>query len=103
MFWLELGDKFGDEPTGLLWHNGTLMFWLELGDKFGDEPTGFLWVQITNLLWDIHKGSNNLVMTLFRSLLKGTSSTTDLNGELLTRGVSNKLAWLFLNILGAAG
>jgi hypothetical protein len=38
-------------------------------------------------------------MALFFSFLSGTASTTDLNGELLTLGVSNKLARLFLNIL----
>jgi len=42
-------------------------------------------------------------MTLLWSFFEGTSSTADLNGEFLTTGVTNKLAWLFLHILGGAG
>merc|ERR1719438_485386 len=41
-------------------------------------------------------------MALLRSLLEGTSGSTDLNWQLLTAGVSYKLARLLLNILGAA-
>ena len=96
---LGLGEFQG---TGFLWHNGTLVLRLQLGDKLGDEPAGFLWVEITNLLWNINKGSDDLVMTLLFSLLKSTSSTTDLNWKLLAGSISNKLAWLLLHILGAA-
>ena len=42
-------------------------------------------------------------MTLLSPLFISTSSSTDLYGKLLTASVSNKLAWLFLYILGCAG
>merc|ERR1719234_679285 len=41
-------------------------------------------------------------MALFWTLLENTTSSTDLNRELLTAGVSNKLAGLLLHILGCA-
>jgi len=91
------------QGTGFLGDNGALVLRLQLGNKLCDESAGFLWVEITNLLWNIHKGSNDLVMTLLLSLLKSTSSTTDLNWKLLTGSISHKLAWLLLHILGATG
>jgi len=42
-------------------------------------------------------------VTLLWSFFEGTSSTADLNGEFFTSSVTNKLAWLFLHILGGAG
>merc|ERR1712123_104547 len=42
-------------------------------------------------------------MTLLRTLLIATPSSTDLYRKLLTSSFSNKLAWLFLHILGCAG
>ena len=42
-------------------------------------------------------------MALLSTFLSDTSSTTDLNGELLTLGVSNKLAGLLLNVPGGTG
>jgi len=97
---LGLGEFQG---TGFLGHNGALVLGLQLGDKLGDEPAGFLWVEIANLLRNIHKGSDDLVMALLLSLLKSTTSTADLNWKLLTGSISHKLAWLLLNILGATG
>merc|ERR1712227_507502 len=41
-------------------------------------------------------------MTLFRTLFISAASSTDLHRQLLTAGVSYKLARLLLNILGAA-
>jgi hypothetical protein len=41
-------------------------------------------------------------MALFWSLICHTSSTTNLNWQFLTVCVSNKLAWLLLNVLGGA-
>ena len=41
-------------------------------------------------------------MALLLSLLKGAASSTDLNGQLLALGVTNKLAGRLLHILGGA-
>jgi len=89
--------------AGLLGDNSTLVLWLQLGDELGDKSAGLLWVEITDLFGYINKGSQDLVVAFFVSFGADTSGTTDLNGELFTCGISNKLAWLFLNILGSTG
>jgi len=88
------------EVAGLLGDHSTFVSWLQLRNKLGLEAAGLLWVQVTNLLWDVNKRSDGLVMALLWSLLSHTASSADLNGELFTLGVSDKLAWLLLNILG---
>ena len=42
-------------------------------------------------------------MTLLWTLLVGTASSANLNGKLLTGGVSHELAGLLLHVLGGAG
>ena len=97
---LRLGEL---EDASLLGYDGALVLGTEAGHQLGHVSTSILGVEVAHLLWNINKGSDNFVMTLLLSLLKGTSSSTDLNGQLLTAGVSHKLARLLLNILGAAG
>ena len=87
------------EVTSLLRHNGTLMLRGQLGHQLGDKSAGLLGVEVTLFLRDIHQGGHNLVMALLFPLLIGAASTTDLNGQFLTGGVTNKLARLLLNIL----
>ena len=90
------------EDTGLLGYNGALVFRRETRHKLGHVSAGLLRVEITNLFWNINKRCENLVMALLLSLLQSTPSSTDLHRQLLTAGVSYKLARLLLNILGAA-
>merc|ERR1719367_1697447 len=51
---------------------------------------------------NVDEGGNGLVVTLLWSFFKGASSSTDLHRELLTAGVTDKLAGLLLHILGGA-
>ena len=67
------------------------------------KSASFLWVEIAYFLRNINKGGDHLLVTLLRSLLKGTASSTDLDGKFLTGGVSHELTRLLLHILGAAG
>ena len=91
------------EVAGLLGYNGALVNRFELGNQLGFNFADLLGVEVTHLLRDIHQRGNGLVMALFSSLFISTSSSADLDGELLTGGVSNKLAGLLLNILGGTG
>ena len=91
------------EVANLLGNYGALMRGRKLGSELSLEATGLLWVEVANLFRDVNGGGDGLVMALLRTLLCDTSSTTDLNGELLTLGVTNKLARLLLNIPGSAG
>ena len=75
----------------------------EARHQLGNVPAGLLWVEVTHLLGDINKAGDDLVMALLGSLLEGTASSADLNGKLLTGGVSHELAGLLLHVLGAAG
>merc|ERR1712203_118103 len=50
----------------------------------------------------VDKGCEDLVVALFFSFLENTTSSTDLDRELLTASVSDKLARLLLHILGRA-
>jgi len=90
------------EDTGLLGYNGALMFRRQTRHQLGHVSAGLLRVEITHLFWNINKRCENLVMALLLSLLQSTPSSTDLHRQLLTAGVSYKLARLLLNILGAA-
>jgi hypothetical protein len=49
---------------------------------------------------DIYKGVDFLVMALLFALLDVTTLTAQLDGQLLARGVADKLAGLLLNVLG---
>ena len=90
------------EDTGLLGYNGALVFRRETRHQLGHVSAGLLRVEITNLFWNINKRSCYFVMTLFWTFFIGAASSTDLHRQLLTAGVSYKLARLLLNILGAA-
>ena len=90
------------EVASLLRYNCALVFWCQSWHQLGNKSASLLWVEITNFLRDIHKGGNNLVMAFLSPFFIGTASSTDLNGQLLTAGVSHKLARLLLNILGCA-
>merc|ERR1719220_2068390 len=84
------------EVAGLLGDDGALVLRLELGDKLGLEPAGLLGVEVTHLLGDIQERGDNLVVALLRTRLADTAGAADLNGELLTLCVTNKLAGLLL-------
>ncbi len=88
------------QVADLLGHNGALVLGLQAGDQLGLEAAGLLGVQVAHLLGDVDKRSDGLVVALLRALLSGTASTADLDGELLARGVTNKLAGLLLNVPG---
>ena len=90
------------ETADLLRNGGAFSNRVELGDKLGLEAAGLLWVKITSLLGNINEGGDDLIMALLFSFLSDATSTADLNRELLTLGVSNKLARLLLNVLGGA-
>ncbi len=86
------------EVASLLGDGGALVAGLQAGDQLGLEAAGLLGVQVTGLLRHINKRGDGLVMALLGSLLSNTASTADLDRELLTRGVANKLAGLLLNV-----
>ena len=90
------------EVAGLLGDDGALMLGLELGDKLGLEPAGLLGVEVAHLLRDIKERPNGLVVALLGTLLGDTAGAADLNGQLLTLRVTNKLAGLLLDVLGGA-
>ena len=90
------------EVADFSWDGGALSNRVELGDKLGLEAAGLLGVQVTGFLRDIDEGSDDLIVALLRSLLKGAASTADLNGQLLALGVTDKLARRLLHILGGA-
>jgi len=89
------------EVASLLGDHGALVSRLQLGHKLGLEAAGLLGVQVANFLWDVNEGSDGLVVALLWALLGNTASSANLDGELLTLGVANKLAWLLLNVLGS--
>jgi len=91
------------EGAGLLGNDGALVLGLQLGDELRDVPTSLLWVQVADFLGNIHKRSENFVMTFFLSVGEDASSTADLHGKLLTGGVADKLSRLLLNILCRTG
>ena len=91
------------QVADLLGNNCALMLRLKGRNQPGLEAASLLWVEIADLLRNIKKRGNSLVMALLRSLLCGAASTADLNWQLLTPGVTNKLAGLLLNILGSTG
>jgi len=91
------------EVASLLGDNSTLVLRSQTGDKLGDELADLLGVQVTHLLWNINNAGDHLLVALLISLSKHTSSSADLNRQLLTAGVSYILARLLLNILGCTG
>jgi len=91
------------EDASLLGHNGALMLGGKLGHQLGDKLADLLRVQVTVLLRNIDKRGEYLVMALLNTLLKDTSSSTDLHRQLLTASVTHKLAGLLLHVLGGAG
>ena len=88
------------EEACLLGHNGALVHGTQLWNKFGDVFADLLRVQVTDLLGNINNRSENLIVTFLFSLFKSTTGAADLNGQFLTGSVTDKLAWLLLNILG---
>ena len=80
--------------------DGAFMLWLQLGDQLGLEPAGLLGIQVAHFLRDIKEGGDNLVMALFSTFLCNAPCTANFHRELLAAGVSHKLAWLLLHILG---
>ncbi len=90
------------EVAHLLGNDGALMLGLEAGHKLGLEAAGLLGVQVAHFLRNVHKRGNHLLVTLLRSFLSDTASTTNLNWQLFTTGVTNKLARLLLNITSGA-
>jgi hypothetical protein len=72
---------------------------LQAGNKLSLETASLLGVEITDFLRNIKEGGDGLVVALFFSFLSCAASTADLNGELLTLGVTNILAGLLLNVL----
>jgi len=91
------------EKTGFLGDNCALVFWGQAGYKFGHKFADLLRIQITHFFGNIDNGSDDFLVAFLFSLFEGAPSSTDLYGKLLTASVSNKLAWLFLHILGCAG
>ncbi len=79
------------------------MLRLQAGDQLGLQTARLLGVEITDLLGDIKERGDGLVMALLRALLSGAASAADLNRELLTLGVTDKLAGLLLDVLGGTG
>ena len=92
---LENASLFGD--------NCALVFRGKFGHQLSYKLANLLWVQVTMLLGHVDKRGEDLIVALLDSFLKDTTSSTDLDRELLTAGVSNKLARLLLHILGCAG
>jgi len=90
------------EDTGLLGYNSTLVFGSQFRNKLGHKSAGLLRVEITNLFRNINKRSCYFIMTFFWTFFISAASSTYLHRQLLTAGVSYKLARLLLNILGAA-
>ena len=91
------------QVADFLWDGCALSNWLESGHKLGLESAGLLGVQVTGLLRNINKRRDDLIVALLSSLLSDTTSTADLNWQLLAVGVSNKCTRLCLNVLGCAG
>merc|ERR1719350_2652998 len=91
------------QVTGLLGNNGALMFGCQLRYESCNKSAGFLRVEVTLFLRNINNRSNDFLMALFWPLLKGTTSSADLDRKLLTGGVSHELAGLLLHVLGLAG
>ncbi len=92
---LHVADLLGDD--------GALMLRCKTGDKLGLETASRLGVEITGFLRDIHKGGDGLIMALLFAFFSDATSSTNLHWKLLASRVSNKPAWLFLNVAGGTG
>jgi len=91
---LQVASLFGDHSA--------LVSWLQARNQLGLKAAGFLRVQVTDFLWHINEGGQGFVVTLLWQCIRNTASTANLNWQLLTGGVSDKLARLLLNIFGGA-
>ena len=100
-FYLFWGGELQD--AGLLGDDGALVLGRKTGYELGHVSAGLLRVEITDLLGNINKTGDDLVVTLFITFLQSTPSSTDLDRKLLTGGVSHELAGLLFHVLGAAG
>ncbi len=89
--------------AGVLGNGGALGLGFQAGDQLSLETARLLWVQVTDLLRNINKRGNGLVMALLRSFFSDTPSTTDLYRQFLTAGITYKFARLLLNVAGCAG
>jgi len=90
------------EKTSLFGNNCALMLGGKLGNELGDKLANLLWVEVTMLLRNIDERREDLVVALLDSFLENATSSTDLDRELLTARVTNKLAGLLLHVLGCA-
>jgi hypothetical protein len=90
------------EDASLFGNNCALVLGCKLGHQLGDKLANLLWVEVTVLLGHIDERCEDLVVALLYTFLENTSSSTDLDRELLTAGVSNELAGLLLHVLGCA-
>lgn len=88
------------EVASLLGDDRALVGGLQAGNQLGLEAAGLLWVQVTDFFWHVNERGQGLVVTLLRSLLCNAASTADLDWQLLTGSVTNKLPRLLLNIAG---
>jgi hypothetical protein len=89
------------EVADLLGNDGALSLGVELGDELGLEAASLLGVQVTNLLRDIEKRSDDLIVALFRSFDGRAALTTNFNRKFFTSGVSYKFARLLLDVTGS--
>jgi len=90
------------EAAGLLRHHRALLLGLQAGHQLRDQAAGLLGVQVTRLLGYVHQGVYSLIMAFLWPLLSDTACSTDIEGNLLTLGVSNELAWSLPDVLGGA-
>ena len=83
-------------------NDGALGSGVELGDELGLETASLLGVQVADLLGDVDKGGDLLIVALFLALFGDTSGAANLDGEFLAAGVSDELARLLLDVAGSA-
>ena len=91
------------QDARLLGYDGALVLRREARHQLGHKPAGLLGVEITHFLGNINNAGEDLVVTLLITFLQSAAGSTDLDGKLLTGGVSHELTGLLLHILGAAG
>jgi hypothetical protein len=97
VFWCsELDDAH------LLGHDGALVLWLELGHQLRHIVAGLLGIEIAGLFGNVDKTRDLFVMAFLCSLLKCAPSAADLNRQLITLGVADKLTRTFFYILCSA-
>merc|ERR1711862_368211 len=89
------------QVTDFTGNDGTFMGGLQFGHQFGLEFAGFLGVQVTDFFGNIDESSDDFVVAFFGTFFSDTTSSTDLNGQFFTSGVSNEFAGLLLNVSGS--